>query len=437
MTINEKLQDNMNICTKPLLEWTKILYSLGVEVDHHGIYRCYWMELIDVLEQKNLFGEWHWNSCLNTRLFIFHKRAVSLLIFKMDEIERGQQPIPQLQDSSQVNNNNTPGTSDNSKRCTTSPVHQALKSLSISCIMCGLIFRKNFAAKGYKRHMHPSHIYSLILILFLTTNVFRWLTMFHGNEAFGSILFIKITYCAWSLETLAHHMACFIANESHSRLPMFFDEWEKIRQHCAQSMNAIKRQTNVGTAVLWILVLANTGFCAYLIFVTDLQDVLLTPWNRESKFVVVIQMVNLIQQFYLTFVWFATSIFMFLICNTLAFEFKEVRQGIERMTCGKAAECVDNLEGLRRQHQNLCNLVEKADRMFSMQIAISLSGSLVISCLVLYTLIYDDHSNTNGTGMIVIKVFWVCTALAKVIIDCISGAILNDAVSSYTSLVVT
>ena len=348
----------------------------------------------------------------------------------MDEIERGQNSKPATRDSLQVNNI-TPGTSyENLKRHTTTSVSQALNALCISCLVGGLIFRKNFAVKGCKRYVHASHVYSFILILFFTTNVLRWLTMFDDNEAFGSILFIKISFCVWSLETLGHYIACFIANASYDRLPIFFIEWEKIKQNCDRRMNSIKRQTNVCTAILWILVVANSGFCAYLNFATNLQDGLLTPWDRECKYVIVIQLINLIQQSYLSFAWFATSVFMFLICKTLAFEFKEVTHDIENLTLGDISEGVDTLAGLRRQHQNLCNLVEKADRMLSMQVAISLSGSLVITCLVLYTLVFDDHSNKSGTGMI--KVFWVCAALAKVIIDCISGAILNDGVSSYT-----
>ena len=309
-------------------------------------------------------------------------------------------------------------------------VYQDLKALRISCIMAGLIFRKNFSVKGYKRHMHASHAYSFILIIFLTTNVLRWLTMFDGSEAFGSILFIKITCCVWSLQTLSHYMAWFISSESYGRLPIFFIEWEKIRQNSSRLIHSLERQTNVCTVILWILIVANCGFCTYLIFVTDLLNALLTPWNKDFKYVIVIQLVNLIEQSYLTFVWFSTSVFMFLICKTLAFEFREVTRDIEGLTCGTNSESVQTLEGLRRQHQNLCNLVEKADRFLSMQVAISLSGSLIIMCLVLYTLFFDEHLNNKGTGMI--KLFWVCAALTKVIIDCISGAILNDGVSTNT-----
>ena len=203
----------------------------------------------------------------------------------------------------------------------------------------------------------------------------------------------------------------------------FFIEWERIRQTSIRWPNSTKRLTNVCTAILWILITANAGFSAYLIFVTNLEDAVLTPWDREFKYFIVI----------LSFAWVATSVFMFVISRALASEFTEVTHGIETLAArGEGFECMGTLEGLRRQHQNICNLVEKADRIRSSQVAISFSGSLVITCLLLYSLVYDDHSNSNGTWMVVIKVFWICIALAKVIIDCISGAMLNDAKGSYT-----
>ena len=141
----------------------------------------------------------------------------------MDEVELGQHstpPLPEPSHGSKI----APDISSRApmQQGATVTTYQIIRALDISCRIGGLIFQKNFAAKGCKRHLHASLVYSFILLLFLTTNIFPWLTMFHGNEVFGSILFIEITYCVWSLQTLGHFMACYIGNESYERVPVFF-----------------------------------------------------------------------------------------------------------------------------------------------------------------------------------------------------------------------
>ena len=309
-------------------------------------------------------------------------------------------------------------------------VYRDLKYLLFICTVGGLIFKKNFAASGIKRHLTPTHVYCGILLVF-NIDILRWLSMFDARDRFGTSLFIKISYCVWSLQCAGHFVASFIACESYHRLPEFFTEWENIRADLSRSMNSINKFAIVCTVILVIFVFANFAFSTYLIFGTTLQDVTLAPWNREYEYLVVIQAVNTVHCIYLSFAWIGSSVLMFIICKILAYEFKQINYRIKDLSRMEPPRHVERLEGLRRHHQNLCNLVANADDIFSMQIAISFTGSLVTACLMIYIIIYDDDPTSSGTLMIVIKGFWICVSLAKVIIDCVSGAILNDGVSYW------
>ena len=310
----------------------------------------------------------------------------------------------------------------------TTSVYQALQPLLFACTVGGLIFKKNFAVTGIKRHLSATHVYCCILLVFHITDILRWFTMFSGNETFGAFLFIKISYSVWAVECVGHYVASFIACESYHRLPEFFMEWEKTRAECSRSVKSIKKLTISCAFILSILVFANSVFSTYLTFWTNFQDLILTPWNKEYKFVVVVQIINVVHTMYLSFAWFGPSVLMFMICKILADEFKKINNRIKDLSRAEPSR-YETLEGIRRQHQNLCNLVANADDIFSMQIAISFTCSLVITCLMIYLVVYNDDSTLKGAMFVGIKGFWVCGALSKVLVDCVSGAILNDGVS--------
>ena len=309
------------------------------------------------------------------------------------------------------------------------PVYCALRSLGISLYIGGLAFKKYYSKQGIKRHLTVSHFYSYIVLVFLTVNVLRWLTMFRGDESFGIHLFMKIIVCTWSVETLLQYMAFVRASEFYGRLPKFFVEWEKIRSSCRQCLNSISRLSNVCSAILWTVVSFNCGFTIYLVFYTDMQNMTLTPWGENFDYVFVIKIVNIILQFYLTMGWVASSTFMFTICKTLAYEFQQINCSVKKFSTADPSTLMTGFERIRQNHQKLCNLVANADNIFSPQIACSLSGSMLIACLMVYILIDDDTAYPDRDLVFIIEVFWTSVPFGKVVMDCVSGAILNAAVN--------
>ena len=156
----------------------------------------------------------------------------------------------------------------------------------------------------------------------------------------------------------------------------------------------------------------------------------LTPWDENFEYVFVIRIINIILQFYLSTGWVASTIFMFTVCKILAYEFQQINCSVKKLPMAHPATLMTDFETIRQNHQKLCNLVANADDIFSMQIACSLSGSMLIACLMVYILIYDDTAYPDRDLIFIIEVFWTIVPFGKVVMDCVAGAILNGAVNT-------
>ena len=292
-------------------------------------------------------------------------------------------------------------------------IYKALRSLHLSLAIGGLVFKKNFSKTGIRKHLTASHVYSYTVLVFLILNILRWLTMFRNDNSFGYFLFMKITFCTWSLESLAQYTSFVVSSECYGRLPAFFLEWEKMVINCRRSLTSITRLSNMCTVILWILVIPNAVFILYATWFTDLQNMALAPWNENSENVFVIRIINTISLFYIAMAWTASSIFMFIICKILASEFNQTSSSIKTLSEADSATMTKDFESIRQNHQKLCHVVAKADDIFSMQIACSLTGSTLILCLLIYINIYSASAYQEGGIMIIITAFWTMIPFTK------------------------
>ena len=260
----------------------------------------------------------------------------------------------------------------------------------------------------------------------------------NGTEEIGLVtpspdLFMKIALCVFCLESVIHFISFVIASETYGRLPDFFLAWEKVPTNCCRTLTYISLLSNRCTAVLWTIVLGHVGVCTYLIYFTDLQNMQLAPWDEGFDYTFIVRIITIIHQFYLAISWAAPSAVMFVICMTLAREFKTISFRIKKPSSGEPTKPVTNFETIRQNHQKLCNLVVKADNLLAVQIASGLSGGMFIVCLLLYFIIYDD-SIYGDDLVLATKIFWIVANVGKVILDCVSGAVLNGAVRGQWSV---
>ena len=311
-------------------------------------------------------------------------------------------------------------------RCpSTTDSYKVLQSLMFSSTLMGSMGWRDFSKAGCRVLVTKSTVYGFVVQAFLSINVIRWCLIVSAEDQFNLQLIFKLVIITWALETLSHSIGFFIASINYKRLPEFLFEWDKLRSECVHSTASLKKQTDICTGVVWLLVSLNTTLSGYLMFNSHMQDDTLYPLKPDDepyKFLVV-KIINLVTQTYLIFASTTPSFLLFTVTNSLAWEFNHNTKNIRDLRNNYMA---DSLESTRKHHQKLCNLIDHADDIFSMQIAARFLGSLVLICLILYIFIHGEDVSIFGRY---IQLYWLTTAVFKILIDCISGARLNQAVS--------
>ena len=152
-------------------------------------------------------------------------------------------------------------------------VYKALSSFRPTLLLGGLIFKKEFSKTVLKRHLTVSRVYSFIVLIFISFNTIRWLTMFQSYDMYGTHLFMKIVVCI------------FVCNQwptCHLSLRLsLMGEWEKIGSSSSPSLTSIWILSQRCTVIIWSTVLCFVAACTYLIFFTDLLNMQLAPWDRN------------------------------------------------------------------------------------------------------------------------------------------------------------
>ena len=312
-------------------------------------------------------------------------------------------------------------------RCpSTTESYRILHSLMFTFTLIGNIGWKDFRKTGCLVHLTMSTVYGTVVLIFISTNVIRWCLIFNRDDQFGVPFITKLATVTWGLEAVFHSIGFFIAAMSYTRLPEFLFKWDELRCHCVQSTASLKTQTDICTAVIWLLASLYTAFNIYLIFYTHEPDITLYPLtiNDECYQVLVMKIINLVVQTYLILAWIAPSAFLFMVSNILAWEFTYNAAKIRVLQGNATTEC---LETIRKNHQKLCNLVNHADSILSMQIAASFLGSLTLICLTLYEIILG---NDVGIWYRYTDMYLLTITGLKILIDCISGARVKQAVST-------
>ena len=309
-------------------------------------------------------------------------------------------------------------------------LYHATKSLMVSFYVSGLLNAKHFDKSGFRKYLTATYIYSTVVLLMLTVNTSRYLSMFNKSYQSGSLFLFDVVYVVGSCEALGQFICFYFASCTYRRLPTFFHEWDRILKNSTKAHGLIIKLTNICTAVVWISVVSCMAFSTYTAIFTDLLSVFSTPLHNEHPYATLVVVFDLIMEFYLHFAWIAPSALMFLFCKLLTIEFDQVKQTITDL--GRKGHIVlcGNLEGLRQHHEQLCALVDYADNLFSMQIGGSFAGSVFMTCVIAYILILGN----SDTGFTLALIVHLVAAMMKVLIDCISGEMVNEAVSAHNNI---
>ena len=361
-----------------------------------------------------------WSRCLAVEWMLMYDWCQSAAICELLAMPIKVVPVRSVASEAEAEHANNDGYRH---RCpSTTESYKIIQSLMFSFTLMWFIGWRDFSKAGFWVHVTKSTVYGFVVLLFLSSDVIRWCLIVHAEDQFNIQLIYKLIAVTGSLETLSHAIGFFIASLSYERLPEFLFEWDNL-----QNTASLKKETNICTGVMWLLACLNAAFCGYLIFNFHLSGDILFPImpDDEPSKVLVVKIINLVAQIYLLLAWIAPSALLFTITNSLAWEFNH-NTGKFRELRNNFISITENLDSIMKHHERLCNLVNHADDIFSMQIAATFLGSLMLICLILYIIIRGEDVSTFVRC---IHIYWLTTAVSKILIDCISGARLNQAVS--------
>ena len=308
-----------------------------------------------------------------------------------------------------------------------SPLCRAFRPMFVSFCVAGIF--PNYGDRITSGMWCLTIAYSACVIVTLILTTGRWIVsaVYEHNVTFGVDLFLRILLINWGLENTARYTGCAVSFAWSVRLKEFFKEWKTLRTQNSQALSCIHKHSWLCAAVAFGITAINAGMIIYAHVWSPRAAQLISPFPESSQYAHVIIPLTAISGAYMTFAWVAPSLLMNLVGHSLTLEFMSNCDDLEDLENSDPITFANTIKGVRIRHQKISKLVCGADRVFSMHIAFSLMGSVVAVCLLLYNLIWDPDQDMMHIFM---GTFWVVGALAKIILDCVTGATLNNAVSN-------
>ena len=307
----------------------------------------------------------------------------------------------------------------------TPEIRRLLKSMVMSLSIACLFF------KIEKRHVNiPCHrtikrnscfIYSTIVLILVILTVGKHIASDFEKDLTGSLKSF-----VWDLQSLSHFIAFYAASASNTH-SLFLDRWQSYHNKYNATAGSIYRKSNICASVVWLLTIACAvvnGIMTYDDYVELFRDHKI----YDGLFPRTAAVVNMILNAYTIFAWMTSSAYLILICNILANEYRQMNTEMQQLYNDDLGAFYKSIAGFRKRHSELSNVVRKADDVFSFHLGLSIVASVILSCLGLYILVWDEKI-FSSQSLVGISFLWLLLCLCKMTLDCIAGIHLNNAVS--------
>ncbi|XP_060076629.1 uncharacterized protein LOC132556264 [Ylistrum balloti] len=293
----------------------------------------------------------------------------------------------------------------------------ALRPLLFSMSITGLFDVWKFLEYGQGKPVTKRiflKLYRIMLLVLFGFNCIRYFLAYHSFD-FGSELLSTVLIHAWFILCSTSAVSCYRITENPENLITFFSLWRKywnmvtevdssVKQAC--SWRQIRKYTNVCTVIGWFAIFGNIGFCSYTLISGAAFKNMIEPFPRSHGLFPVIASMYLVIVLYLTCAWSFSTGLMITLTLSMYQEFKQFALRLEKVTQKSVAEVKENMEAMRKQHNALCNMLDKADDILKHQVGLCLVVHVFLILLLIYNICWYEIVRTD-IGVLVSHLFWL------------------------------
>ena len=323
------------------------------------------------------------------------------------------------------------------ERYTETSVFQMFSPLIFNMKIFGLYFVRHYPEKSScsgavsycTKCPTRSQVYATVCLLLCWTNVIPYLLNFTFEDRFGTKVLYKILSVLATTFASVNATVLYIAFHRADWLPEFFIYWDGLHGDVSKDRIKYVRKRVLACVVLsWIILLASMAYSIYtlLLFPPGTDDMMSAFFPKDSPFKHILKCVQIVPTLLIYTAWLLPMFLMSGVFEGLYREFVKLNKDISSVIHDKT-DLGSEISAIRLRHQNICTLVEKADRSLNLLLANSFLMHVVIICIMMYMAVSEEH--VFGEGMRVFVASWIIWSTLYLGISSMGAALVNSQVS--------
>ena len=316
-------------------------------------------------------------------------------------------------------------------------IFQMLSPLFFNMKFVGLYFERHYPDKngrsaaphGTKRPT-PSQVYATVCLLLHWTIFLRSILLLSNSEDHSDeAILMKIVAGIISIFTSINATVLYIASHRADWLPALFIYWDGLHGDVSKDRVRYFRKVAIAAVVIsWTFMSAGLAYAIYGLFFAGLDEELVY-FTKDMIYETGFKYLEVVHTVFFFGAWLYP---IFLMCGAFTGLYKEfltLNTDISRVIGDKTA-LESEISSIRLRHQNLCTLVEKADKPLNPLLANSFVMNVITVCIMLYMSI-SNESVFSTDVLLVFYVYWTLLSALYLGISSVGGAVVNAQVSIY------
>jgi polyferredoxin len=264
-------------------------------------------------------------------------------------------------------------------------------------------------------------------------NSVRLLTASTSADKALPAIVMKLMFVIWNVQCAMQQAAYFLA----SRNGNFQRVLDDIRIKSASSGAFVRRLASRFTVVTWLMVVLDFAFHVYTIcFSGGLMDVFLAPFGTYINFpqFTSLRPVFVIICIHLHPAWCFPVAMTFALSCIIAYQFRNIADNMRHIS-NDAENPIGisdaDIEEIRLQHQDLCLIVNRADRFLKLYHMAAFFGPLIEVISIVYIVLLYPSQVKNSFILIFAFGFWLITYILQLGLVVGGGILVNHYVCIY------